>query len=230
MKTVWFFLDDSGVLHNRAQNKIFVYAGYSFIDKEEKEDAKRRYRDLSHKIHDGAHIHGEVKASKLGRKDKAKLYRVMKRENSLAATVKISDVYNSILGDKRSIHRYKDYVMKRIIKKQIKKYIDNEELDPDEDLKINIFLDEQATSTNGIYTLEDSIYEELAEGIQNFDYGNFYHPIIRGNVEVSVKFCDSSCNFLIQSADILANRIWTSYMIEKREMRDLTNHIWLHLP
>ncbi|BDR55500.1 hypothetical protein [Xylocopilactobacillus apis] len=36
MKKVWFFIDDSGVLHHNAPNDIFVYAGYSFINNEKK--------------------------------------------------------------------------------------------------------------------------------------------------------------------------------------------------
>ncbi|BDR55499.1 DUF3800 domain-containing protein [Xylocopilactobacillus apis] len=153
----------------------------------------------------------------------------MRRENSLSATVNIRKVYSNILGDKNSIHRYKDYVLKRLIKKQIQKYILDGSLTETDDLYITICLDEQATATNGIYNLKDSIYEELVEGIHNFDYGTFHNPVMHSKVKVDVQFCDSSQNYLIQSADILANRVWNSYMRNKPELREFTNHVSLHL-
>lgn len=230
MKTIWIFIDDSGVLHSNAQNNIFVYAGYSFITLERKEDAKRRYRALSHRVQDVAGIVGEVKASRLNNKNKAKLFRVMRNERSLASTVDIARVYNNILGNKNSIHRYKDYVLKRLVKLAVQKYINEGKLDSNEDLKIVLSLDEQATATDGIYNLHDSIYEELAEGVSNFDYGTFHEPVMHKKVEVQVKFCDSSCDYLIQSADILANRVWHSYFDNMPDLRNFDNHIWLHLP
>lgn len=229
-KSIYFFVDDSGVLNKNAPCADFIYAGYSFLSKSQMESAKRRYRNMVYIVRNATHIDGEIKASKLGKKYKNKLFQVFKNEDSFSVTVDIAHVYDNILGSKNSIHRYKDYVLKRAIKSQIMGYIGKGIIDIENDLKIGIFLDEQATATNGIYTLKESIYEELAQGIFNFDYGTFRHPIIKGNVVVSVEYCDSSMNYLIQSADILANRIENSYYFDNPKLRQIPNHLYLNLP
>ena len=43
MQNVYFFFDDSGVLHKNEPSGFFVYAGYVFTSKEELEKAKREY-------------------------------------------------------------------------------------------------------------------------------------------------------------------------------------------
>jgi len=48
-------------------------------------------------------------------------------------------------------------------------------------------------------------------GIKNLDYGSFHPPLFTGTVNIKVKFCDSSNNYLIQASDILANRIHSSF-------------------
>lgn len=95
---------------------------------------------------------------------------------------------------------------------------------------MHIFVDEQNTATNGIYGLGDSVKEELAKGIMNFNYGTFYKPILHGRLFVDVTYCDSSKDYLIQACDILANRIWTSYYVRNENLRILTNHTSLILP
>lgn len=230
MQKIFIYVDDSGVLHSNAKNKYFVYAGYSFIGSDIKDAAKRRYIGMLKTIKKAIGVQGEVKASRLIPKYKAKLYRTMSRENSFAVSVKIHNLKDSILNNKNSIHRYKDYALKRVIKEQIKSYIGEGKINPDEPVKIILELDEQATATNGVYNLKESIYEELVVGIHNFDYGIFYGPILE-QLEIDVHFCDSSCDYLIQACDILANRIWTSYIdTNKKHLRKLRNHIWLHLP
>lgn len=228
--SVYFFVDDSGVLNKNAPCKDFIYAGYSFLSKIKMEDAKRRYRNMVHIVKNATHIDGEIKASKLKQKYKNKLFQVFKYEQSFSVAVDISKVYDHILGSKNSIHRYKDYVLKRIIKREILNYINKNIIDVKDDLKIHIHLDEQATATNGVYTLKESIYEELAEGISNYDYGTFHDPVMEGKVIVSVQYCDSSMNYLIQSADILANRIENSYYFGDQNLREIPNHLCLNMP
>ncbi|MGM8140338.1 DUF3800 domain-containing protein [Enterococcus italicus] len=230
MQTVFFYFDDSGVLHNNAPCQFFVYAGLSFISNEGKEHSKRLYRDISNKIKNHLNIEGELKSAGLEVKYKASLYRSIKNIDSVGVSVDISRVYDRILSNKKSIHRYKDYVLKRAVKHQIQYYLNQGILKQDEDIKIIINIDEQATATDGFYGLRDSIFEELKKGIANFDYGKFYDPIFSKNVIVEVHYCNSSCNHLIQASDVLANRIWTSYIINNRNLRIIPNHRCIHLP
>lgn len=230
MQSVYMYFDDSGVLHRNAKNEVFIYAGYCFVGRDRYENARRRYRTVLRDIKKGLGMTGEVKASKLKNKYKARLIRTQINERSCAVTVNISRMRSSILDDKMSIHRFKDYALKRGIKAEIQDLIDSGEVDPKEDMELYIYLDEQATASNGVYNLKSSVYEELQNGIHNFDYGTFYPPLIEGNLKVFMSYCNSETNYLIQSCDILANRIWSSYMAAKPELRELRNHVWMHLP
>lgn len=230
MQKVYFYFDDSGVLHKNANNKYFIYAGYAFLSVEPKEKATRKYRAVHHDIKTSLQIDGELKACILERKHKRALYNVMKNEYSFSVAVDTNRVYDSILSSKKSIHRYKDYILKRTVKDQLKHFIREELISADEDICIVVNVDEQATATDGFYQLEESIFEELKKGIHNFDYGTFHTPLFNANVSVNVQYCDSSKYYLIQASDILANRIWTSYITGKRELRDIPNHLFLHSP
>ncbi|MEM5667024.1 hypothetical protein AAGG14_07295 [Enterococcus faecium] len=44
MEELHLFFDDSGVLHRNAPNRFFVYAGYAFIGKDNKEIAKENIK------------------------------------------------------------------------------------------------------------------------------------------------------------------------------------------
>ena len=230
MKNIYFYVDDSGILHRNARNEYFIYAGYCFLGKDHREDAHRKYRTLSDKIKRGLHLHTEAKACHLKPKHKNKLYKIMHGYDSFSVAVRISELRSYVLDDKNSIHRYKDYALKRIIKEEVKKLLSLGKIDDREEIHIHIFVDEQNTATNGIYGLGDSVKEELAKGIMNFNYGTFYKPILHGRLFVDVTYCDSSKDYLIQACDILANRIWTSYYVRNENLIILTNHTSLILP
>ncbi len=72
--------------------------------------------------------------------------------------------------------------------------------------------------------------EELRYGIVNFDYGIKHQHIFDANVKVNIEYCDSSCNYMIQASDILANRIWASYMTGNKDLRKIENHTTLTFP
>ena len=230
MKNIFFYVDDSGVLHLNAKNDYFVYAGYCFLGKKRRADAQRKYRSLSDKIKRGLGLHAEAKACRLKPKHKNKLYKIMHGYDSFSVAVRIDNVRSNILDDKNSIHRYKDYVLKRVIKEEIKKLLRECKISSEEDLQLHIFVDEQNTATNGIYGLGASILEELSKGIYNFNYGTFHKPILHGRVFVDVHYCDSSKDYLILACDILANRIWDSYYTGDEKLRILKNHTSLIMP
>src|SRR5690606_27230963 len=115
-----------------------------------------------------------------------------------AAYVYNKDVYEDIMENKKSRHRYKDYILKRIIKERIIKFIKLGYIDPSQFISLNIHIDEQLTSSDGYYDLKSSIEEELLYGIYNFEYNTFYQPILFGGANIHVKFVDSRYNYLIQ--------------------------------
>lgn len=228
MQTMYIFIDDSGVLH--PNDPYFVYAGYVFLSKSDREHARRKYRTLVSKLKSKLDIQGELKACYLERKHKRALFNVMRDQESFFVAIDNSRVHQNIMKETRSRHRYKDYVLKRIIKDKVSYFIRNQKIDPNKDLKICICIDEQHTATNGYYDLKSSIYEELVSGVSNFDYGKTFEPILYGELDIQIQFCDSAFNYLVQASDILANRVYTSLVINKPDLRIKNKNTNLYLP
>ncbi len=227
---VIFFFDDSGVLHKNESSGYFVYAGYVFTSRVDLDSARRKYINANKKIKNALKRDDELKAATLEVKHKRSLYNSVKKYDSVAVVVDISRLYDYVLADKKSICRYKDYILKRCIKSKLKKLITDGIISKDEDITISIYIDEQLTATNGYYDLRDSIKEELQHGIANFDYGIRHPHMFDSKVEVIIHYCDSSANYMIQASDILANRIWTSYRKKERNLRIKDNQTILTFP
>ena len=227
---VIFFFDDSGVLHRNEPSGYFVYAGFVFTNRNILDIARRKYISANKKLKRTLNRTGELKASNLKTRHKRSLFNSVREYDSVDVVVDISRVYDYILADKKSICRYKDYVLKRCIKNKLSRLITDETIFPNEDIKISVYIDEQLTATNGYYDLRDSIAEELKYGIANFDYGIQYPPLFEENVIVDIQYCDSSHNYMIQASDILANRIWTSYRDKKQNLRQIEKHTSLTFP
>lgn len=211
-------------------SRYFVYAGYVFVDRGTLEAAKRKYISANKKLKKALHRIDELKAANLTAKHKRALFNSVREYDSVEAVVDISKVYDHILADKKSVCRYKDYVLKRCVKNKLKHLIVDGIISKDEETVISIYIDEQLTATNGYYDLRDSIREELQYGIANFDYGIRHPHLFDAKVIVNIKYCDSSLNYMIQASDILANRIWTSYRNQDRNLRQIDNHITLTFP
>ncbi len=230
MQEVIFFFDDSGVFHKNAPGNHFVYAGYVFTSRDELNDARRKYIHANKELKRTLGRTDELKAANLKPKHKRSLFNAVREYNSVAVVVDIGRIYDYILSDKKSICRYKDYVLKRCVKNKLKSLITNGIISKDEDITISIYIDEQLTATNGYYDLRDSIMEELKYGIANFDYGIRRPHVFDAEVRVNIEYCDSSHNYMIQASDILANRIWASYISENKELRKIGNHTTLTFP
>lgn len=230
MQEVTFFFDDSGVLHKKEPSGYFVYAGYVFTNREELDSAKRKYIHANRELKKALGRADELKAASLSAKHKRSLFNSLKQYDSVAVAVKISKVYDYILANKKSICRYKDYILKLCVKNKLKELISDGRISENEDITINIFIDQQLTATNGYYDLRDSIKEELQYGIINFNYGVKHAHVFDAKVTVNIQYCDSSQNYLIQASDILANRIWTSYRKNNPDLRMINKQILLTLP
>lgn len=158
------------------------------------------------------------------------MFNSINQYDSVSVIVDISKIYDNILAYKKSICRYKDYILKRCVKKKLQELITDGHISKDKDITVSIFIDEQLTASNGYYDLRDSIMEELRYGIVNFDYGIRHPHVFDSNVTINIQYCDSSKNYLIQASDILANRIWTSYRTGNKNLRLLRKHTTLTFP
>lgn len=229
MKRIHIFIDDSGRLEPNSQ--YFVYAGYCFIEDISKNKAKSIYKRMVREISLANCFDFELKASNL--KDyshRDTLYKVLRKELTFSVAINNGELKDYILKDKKSRQRFKDYAIRRIIKKLFNKLISNGYINAEDDIELLLNIDQQGFATNGLYGLGDGIFEELHEGIYNFSYGKFFKPILTGNFKVCTKSCVSENDYLIQAADILANRIWNSYTINDYNLRTIPNHTYLKLP
>ena len=229
LKQIYFFLDDSGTLHRNENSGFFVYAGYVFVGNNTKENAKRQYRKLCEDIKDVNEYPGELKACFLENKHRRALVKVLSMYESISCSVDISRVHQKILSEKLSRFRYKDYIIKRLVKAKINDLIHRKIISAHDDIELFIYIDEQHTATNGWYDLRNSIKEELLNGISNFDYGTTYPPILHGNLTLNIHYCDSRYNYLIQASDIIANYIWHSCIGDIKIFR-LPKHFRLQFP
>ena len=230
VKKIHLFIDDSGRLDKNC--KYFVYAGYCFIEDSSKNKAKSRYKKLVKEIAEKNNFDFELKASNLSnKKHKNALYKILSNEISFSVVVENEDIKKQeILQEKRTRQRFKDYSVRRIVKNLLECLINKGRIDPNEDMHLFVNIDQQGFATNGLYGLGDGIREECKCGISNFNYGMLFKPIVFGEFEVETKSCVSSNDFLIQAADILANRIWKSYILDEPSLRKIPNHTLLLLP
>lgn len=226
-QSIYMFFDDSGVFHKN--DRYFIYAGYVFIGSEEKDGARRKYKKIVKQIKNILNRNDELKAFNIENKYKRALLRVLKSYIRIAVVVDLQKIKDEILDDKKSRVRFKDFALKRLVKKIIKKMIEKAQINPRESCKIYLNIDEQSTATNGVYGLRDSIKEELAYGIYNYDYSVFYEPIIQGELQVELHYCQSVNEYLIQAADILANTVHHDVIKGARYVIDSMDKV-LYLP
>lgn len=232
-QTISIYLDDSGVFTTGNSSRFFVYGGYSFTNNRDRLTAKSIYKGRVNEIRGSLDLDpsDELKAAILSPGHKRSLFEVVKRYNSVDVAVDLSSVYPSIFENKLAIHRYKDYALKRLVKAEIERLIGSGEVDPYKPADLRVYIDQQHTSTDGYYTLSESISEELNHGIHNFEYGVFHAPIFKAPISVKIEFCDSAHNYLIQASDILANRIFTAYNYNLPKLtRNIPFHTHLDLP
>jgi hypothetical protein len=227
---IYVYIDDSGVFHPNSPRGYFIYGGYVFLDKGSKTKSLSRYKKLSREINVELGRTGELKAFGLATKHKRALFNIMKNEESFCCVVRLSQINKVILDNKLSIHRYKDYALKIAIKRKLEELISETKVQDNIKTNLCIMIDEQHTASNGYYKLQQSIYEELRHGIKNFDYGVFHPPIFTNDLTVSVMFCDSSKNPLVQASDILANRFLGSFTNDNEKLRRKPNHKTVEFP
>lgn len=230
---VSIYLDDSGVFTTGNNSKFFVYGGYSFTNDRDRLTAKSIYKRRVNEIRRSLGLTNgdELKAAVLSPQHKRSLFEVVKQYNSIDVAVCLENVYPSILENKLAVHRYKDYVLKRLVKAEVERLISSGDVDPYRSAELRVYIDQQHTSTDGYYTLSESISEELNHGINNFNYGMFYPPLFKAPVKVRIQFCDSAHDYLIQASDILANRIFTAYNYSLPKLtKDIPFHTHLDLP
>ena len=232
---IYINMDDSGQLvKNRDNELVFVYGGVFFLSLKEQDNFSRQYKTLVNIIkpryckefndcleltedfcmkHDTKNCEyecPELKSNMLNKKDRRRLLNFIKKYDTTVAVVQNSKVRDYIFDSKASKGRYKDYIIKREVKKIIEDLISKNRIDSSKPVEINLNLDEQSTLSNGYYDLASSIKEELQFGVNNYNYALTFPPIL-SSVKVNVKYKNSYYFIPVQAADLLVGEVRHCY-------------------
>lgn len=235
IQIIYINMDDSGrLVKNEPNELVFVYGGVFFLSLQEQEDFSRQYMALVNKIKpkyctdffnddtiDNKHCLNhfkknckyncpELKSSILKPSDRRRLLNFIKKYDTSVAVVSNYKLKDSIFDSKASKGRYKDYIIKREVKKIIENLISQNRIDSNRPVKLILNLDEQSTVSNGYYDLKSSIKEELQFGIMNYDYGISFPPIL-SSLTVELNYKDSYYNYPVQAADLLVGEVRHAY-------------------
>lgn len=240
---IHILMDDSGKLNSNENSCI--YGGLFFYSNKEYINFINKYKSIINSIKctycsnnksncnkDCIEIKG---TTKLKQKDKRRLFNLLKQQNNYGVFINNNRVYSKIMSDKAARGRYCDYAQKRIVKEIVLYSIRNKLIDSNEELSLNIKIDEAKTKSNGYYNLKDSIYEELVNGIINYDYSTIHKPLIKNGLKIKVRNFDSKYNFGIQGADIISHYLHNQYEQHLKNGKDISSttsfiEVKLYLP
>lgn len=208
---IYISLDDSGKLTRK--EKLLVYSGLVFTSKKEKDKFITQYRSIINEIKCNYCNKSkekcnkkctEIKNTNIKSKDKRRIMNYIKKHQSIALIIQNDKIYDHIINNKASKGRYIDYAIRRLIKNTIQELIKNKKINPYENIRIILNIDEQTTKSNGYYNLKDGLIEELLHGISNYNYDIIHSPIIFKKLEIKLSYQDSQKSYLVQAADLLA--------------------------
>lgn len=211
---LYFYIDDSGKISDSENYSGF--AGILFFSPQSKSEFSNKYKSILKNIsckycnldkNECSRNCPEIKGSIIHPGDRRRLINLSHQFYTFGVRINNSKLYPTIRSNKASKGRYTDYAIKRMIKKVIQDLLSQNLIACDDDLCINIYIDEMTTKSNGYYSLEESIKEELYYGISNFNYGCRFNPILKGTPKVYIRYQESDKQVGIQMADILANTL-----------------------
>lgn len=228
---IYILMDDSGKLNSNENSCIFgglfFYSNKDYINFINKyksiiDSIKCSYCSKDKTICDQDCI--EIKGTtKLKPKDKRRLFNLLKKQNNYGVFINNNRVYDKIMSDKAARGRYSDYAQKRIVKEIVLYSIRNKSIDSNKELSLNIKIDEEKTKSNGYYNLKDSIYEELVNGIINYDYSTIHKPLLNNGLKIKVRNFNSKYNFGIQGADIISHYLHNQYEQHLKDGKDISS-------
>ncbi len=208
---IFINMDDSGVLHSN--ERCCVYGGIVFTNKINQECFERKYKCILKKIRccycrsdisRCVHICPEIKDTNIKPSHKRWIWNLIKKETCFAVIIDNKKVCSSIMNNKVSRGRYRDYTQRIIIKKVIQKLISNKVINPNLNVKLVIRIDQQATATNTNRDFVSDIEKELTVGMTNFEYNIIHKPIIFSEIIIDLKYVLSHKHVSIQSSDFIA--------------------------
>lgn len=236
MKTtqeLFILIDDSGKLNQNETSCIygglFFYSSneyMNFINKYKKviNNLKCKYckKDVNNCDKDCIEIKG---TTRIKPSHQRQIFNLLKQQKNFGVFINNNRVYDNIMKDKSARGRFTDYAQKRIIKEIVLYAINEKKIDVNKPLNLYIKTDEYSSKTNGYYNLKDSIYEELVNGIINYDYSMIHKPILKNELKVKYTMYNSKYNYGIQSADYIAHYLHYQYGKQINDGKDISSTI-----
>lgn len=208
---IYINMDDSGVLHSN--ERCCIYGGIIFTNKLDQENFGRKYKSILNKIKckycpsdisKCKHKCPEIKDTNIKPQHKRWIWNLIKKETCFAVIIDNKRVNTSIMNDKDSRGRYRDYTQRIIIKKVIDKLIKDQKIDPNLPVKLIIRIDQQATATNTNRAFIKDIEKELTIGMTNLEYNMIHKPILFSKLNINLMYVLSHKHISIQASDFIA--------------------------
>ena len=161
IQNIYINMDDSGrLVKNEPEELVFVYGGVFFLSLEEQEDFSRQYKALVNlikpkycfdfkkdlEIQDEfclTHNHQnckyncpELKSNMLKPSDRRRLLNFIKKYDTSVAVISNHRIKDYIFDSKASKGRFKDYVIKREVKRIVENLISQNRINPNSPVKI----------------------------------------------------------------------------------------------
>lgn len=218
---LFVYSDESGVF-DKVHNDFFVFGGLIILGQESKEGWSRKYSAAEKAIRNkiSCPTKQELKACKIGNKEKNKLYRSLNNCYKFGVVIKQENVMDRIFVSKKDKQRYLDYAYKISIKKALSKMIQDGIINSTEVDNLYFYVDEHTTATNGRYELREGLEQELKNGTFNYTYQCYYPPIIPTIKSLHLQYCNSKSNILIRASDIVANNIYFNAITNSQGISD----------
>lgn len=206
---IFIYSDESGVL-DKAHNDYFVYGGIMFLSKEARDNCSRMFVAAERLTKRALRMPDEIeaKASNIGNKQRAKLFRALNNQIRFGVIVDQRKVLDRIFQSKKDKQRFLDYVYKIAVRRCFEFLIGKHKIEADAACNIHFYVDEHTTATNGKYELREALEQELKNGTYNVTWDKYFEPVFPNANIISLEYCNSSVKPLIRAADIISNKIY----------------------
>lgn len=224
-QVIRFYFDDAGVFNKNSNDNVFVYAGFYFLDDSDLLKTHNKFLYMENKLRKSFYIYKnlkELKASKIKFEHKEKIFNIVDSSSVILVATFIKDINNQILEEKSSIGRFKDFMIKRLIRTTLEKLVIENKLDINKKLNIRLNLDQQTTKSNGYYSLEKLIAEDL-KGTSNPEYND----TLFFDVDINLKYWNSAFKPIIRASDLIANLSY-NYLnyLQKTKINNILNQTY----
>ncbi len=211
---IYLYMDDSGKISKSEDYAVF--GGIVFTNDKERSEFVNKYRAIINEIKCNycSFEKGscpkkcpEIKGMNIKIGHRRRLMNLSAKYLTFGTAIINQNLNSDIINRVGSKGRFNEYAQRRVIKEVLLDLINNKTIDPCKSISMHINIDEMPTKTNGYYTLDEGLFEELKNGIVNFNYAKTFPPIVHDRLKIKVKYRVSSEDYCIQMADIIANTL-----------------------